>query len=88
MKLLLDEAGLKGLKNGRLLRAAAGRFDVFVTVDQNLPYQQNLALVNMAILILAAKRNNYASLQPLVLQALDALNQIMPGEVVVIQAGP
>jgi predicted nuclease of predicted toxin-antitoxin system len=39
----VDEAGFKGLKNGQLLAAAVGNFDVLVTVDQNLPHQQNLA---------------------------------------------
>jgi hypothetical protein len=56
-----------------MIGTAAGRYDGLVTVDQNLPYQQCLALVDTAILILAAKRNDYASLQPLVLQAHDAL---------------
>jgi hypothetical protein len=82
----VDEAGLKGVKNGRLLFAAAGHYDVLVTVDQSMPYQQNLTNMNIAILILAAKRNDYLSLRPLVSQALDALKQIRPGEVLVIQA--
>jgi hypothetical protein len=33
----VEEAGLKGLKNGQLLKAANGNFDVLITVDQNLP---------------------------------------------------
>ena len=36
------EAGYKGLKNGNLLRAAAGQYDVLITVDRNLPFQQNI----------------------------------------------
>jgi predicted nuclease of predicted toxin-antitoxin system len=36
------EAGYRGLKNGELLRAAAGHHDVLITVDRNLPYQQNI----------------------------------------------
>ena len=38
----VDEAGFKGLKNGELLRAASGVYDVLVTVDQNLSFQQNI----------------------------------------------
>ena len=38
----VEEAGFKGLENGNLLRAASGIYDVLITVDQNLPYQQNL----------------------------------------------
>ena len=32
----VEEAGFKGMKNGHLLQAAAGRYDVLITVDQNL----------------------------------------------------
>lgn len=82
----VDEAGLKGLKNGDLLRSASGQYDVLVTVDQNLQYQQNIRSLSLAILVLAAKRNSYQALHPLMNQALDALKQIKPGEVVVIKA--
>ena len=37
----VEEAGFKGLKNGRLLESAAGHYDVLITVDQNLQHQQN-----------------------------------------------
>ena len=52
----IEEAGFKGLENGDLLRAVTGIYDVLVTVDQNLPYQQNVAGLDIAILVLAAKR--------------------------------
>ena len=52
----VEDAGFKGLENGDLLKAAAGSHEVLITVDRNLPYQQNLAGLNIAILILAAKR--------------------------------
>ena len=66
----VDEAGMKGLKNGQLLRAASGPYDVLVTVEQNLSYQQNLGTLPLAILILVARRNTYAMLQPLMPQVL------------------
>ena len=50
----VDDAGFKDLKNGWLLRAASGQYDVLVTVDQNLSYQQNLTGLNIAVLVLAA----------------------------------
>jgi hypothetical protein len=74
------------LKNGTLLRSASGRYDVLVTVDQNLSYQQNIKSLNLAVLVLAAKRNSYQALHPLMDQALDALKQIKSGEVVIIKA--
>jgi hypothetical protein len=46
------ELGWSELKNGELLAAAERRFDLFVTTDQNLRYQQNLAGRNLAILVL------------------------------------
>jgi predicted nuclease of predicted toxin-antitoxin system len=82
----VEEAGLKGLKNGNLLRAAAGHYDVLVTVDQNLPYQQNIKSLNLAVLVLAARRNTYDALHPLMDEALESLKKIQPGEAVVIKA--
>jgi predicted nuclease of predicted toxin-antitoxin system len=82
----VEEAGLKGSKNGDLLRLADGQYDVFVTVDQNLQYQQDIKSLNLAVLVLAAKRNSYEALHPLMNRALDALKQIKSGEVVTIKA--
>jgi len=84
----VDDAGFKGLKNGKLLRAVAGQFDVLVTVDKSLPHQQNIALLPFAILILSARSNSYDALKPLVPQALVALENIKPGEVVRIEDAP
>jgi uncharacterized protein DUF5615 len=66
----VEDAGLKGLENGDLLKAAAGIFDVLVTVDRNIPHQQNLRGLQIAVLILLAKRNTYALLKPVVPEAL------------------
>jgi hypothetical protein len=40
------EAGYQGLKNGALLRVASSAYDAFITVDRNLPFQQNISLFN------------------------------------------
>jgi predicted nuclease of predicted toxin-antitoxin system len=80
------DAGLKGLENGDLLKAAAGVYEVLITVDQNIPHQQNLGGLPIAILILAARRNSYARLKPLMPRALAALEMIKPGDVVRIEA--
>ena len=78
----VEEAGFKGLENGDLLRAASGTYDVLITVDQNLPYQQNIAGLNIAIVVLAAKRNSYARLKPLMPRAVSALDTIKSSEVI------
>ena len=76
------EAGFAGLKNGALLRAANASFDVLITVDRNIPYQQNLRGLNLAIMILVSKSSRYDDLVPLVPQAIQALKSIQPGSVV------
>jgi predicted nuclease of predicted toxin-antitoxin system len=76
------EAGFAGLKNGALLRAANASFDVLITVDRNMPYQQNLRGLNIAIMILITKSNRYDDLKPRVPQALQALKSVQPGSVV------
>lgn len=82
----VEEAGFKGLENGNLLRAASGAYDVLITVDRNLPYQQNLTGLEIAVLILSAKRNSYVRLRPLMPKALSALKTLKPREVVVVVA--
>ncbi len=58
--------GWKGVKNGKLLSLCEKEFDVFITVDQNLPHQQNLSALNVAVLILAAPTNKLSDLKRLV----------------------
>jgi hypothetical protein len=74
---------LTGLKNGDLLEAAeeAG-FDVLITVDQNIPYQQNLGARRIAVLILCAPTNRLRDLQQLMPAALAALSGTEPGKAV------
>jgi hypothetical protein len=76
-------AQLAGLKNGRLLEAAedAG-FDVLITVDQNIPDQQNLVRRRIALVILCGPTNRLRDLERLVTAALSALRSIRPGDVV------
>jgi predicted nuclease of predicted toxin-antitoxin system len=84
----VKEAGLRGLKNSELLRSAVAQYDVLVTVDQNLAYQQNLESLGIAILILVARKNTYDALHPLMPQVLDALQGIKAGQVVTVKATP
>ena len=81
----VEDAGFKGLEDGDLLKAASGVYEVLITVDQNLPYQQNIAGLNLAILILAAKKNSYVRLKPLIPRALRALECLRVGDVIRIE---
>jgi predicted nuclease of predicted toxin-antitoxin system len=56
------EAAWSGVKNGKLLALAAADFDAFVTVDKNLPFQQNLATLPIALLVLDSVSNELAAL--------------------------
>jgi len=76
-------AGLAGASNGRLLAAAeAAAFDVVDTVDQNMPFQQNLESRMIAVLILCAPTNRLRDLEKLVPAAVEALASIDRGDVV------
>jgi hypothetical protein len=74
------------LKNGRLLEAAeAAGFDVLITVDQNIPDQQNLGGRRIALLILCGPSNRLRDLALLVPAAISAIDSIRAGDVVRIR---
>ena len=78
------EAGFAGLKNGNLISAAKGKFDVLVTVDKNIQHQQNRGELPIAIIILSAFTNRYESLSPLITRAIEELQSISAGEIRII----
>ena len=79
-------AKLAGLKNGELLAAAqAAGFDVIITMDQNIPFQQSLKSRTIAVLVLCAPTNRLADLRKLAPAAPTALATIQPGELVNIR---
>ena len=75
------EAGFGGLENGQLLRAAAGKYDVLITVDRNLPFQQNISSLQIAVLILTSTGITYPDLKPLVPKLLNQLLTVEPGKI-------
>ena len=70
--------GWFGIRNGELLALAATRFDVFLTADQNLEFQQNLSALPLAVFVLVALSNRIASIEPLFPELLDALENFTP----------
>ena len=79
-------AGLAGLKNGEILATAESvGFEVLVTVDQGIKYQQNLITRKLAIFILRAKSNRLKDLLPLAPLLLDRLIDSQPGHVILIE---
>jgi hypothetical protein len=78
----VPQMGWAGLKNGELLRRAGGQFDVLVTGDQNLEYQQNLARLPIPVVVLVAMNNRIETLLPLVPKLLQVLSRIAPGQLI------
>lgn len=76
------ECGWSGKKNGELLALADSQFDVLLTLDKNLPFQQDLGSVRIAVLILRARSSRIQDLLPIIPDCLDALTSIRPGQVV------
>ena len=70
----VPQAGWAGIQNGELLRLAQAQFDVFVTVDRNLSFQQHLPQFTIAVIVLQAPTNRLKDLRPLVPQ----LQQMVP----------
>jgi len=73
-----------GIKNGELMRLAETEFDVFITVDRNLSFQQNLPKFNIAVLVLRAKSNRLADLQPFAEKIIENLSNLEKSKAKVI----
>lgn len=78
--------GWAGLKNGALLQRAAGQFQVLVTMDKNLRFQQNLAAHDIGVVLVRAHSNRIDDLRPLMPEILAAVRAAVPGEVRVVGA--
>ena len=76
------EAGWSGVENGELLRLAATRFDIFVTADQNLQYQQNLSALPITVAILVAPNNKLESLRAPAAELLARIESLPPRSLV------
>ena len=84
--LTVPEAGWASIKNGELLGRAQIEFDVFITTDRNLMFQQNLPKFDLAVIVLAAKTNRLQDLLPLVPKILDAIPSAKSGVPLILQS--
>jgi hypothetical protein len=73
-----------GLDNGKLLARAQKAFDVFIAVDRNLTFQQNLPKFDIAVLVLQSPTNRFKDLLPLIPKVLDVLVKPQKGKAVFI----
>jgi len=74
--------GWAGRKDSELLSLIAGEFDIFITMDSNLIYQQSLSADFLCVIVLHAPNSCYETLIPLVGRLLDAISHAKPGTVI------
>ena len=78
----VQQVGWAGLRNGELLRRAAeAGFEVFLTADRNLQFQQNISQTRLGVVALVAPSNKLEDLLPLMPRALEAISQTIAGQV-------
>jgi len=77
----VTENGWSGIKNGKLLKLASENFDVFITVDKNLSFQQNLGSLPIAVIVVHSRSNNIQQLAQLMPVVLTLLSQKLPKSV-------
>ena len=82
----IHQEGWSNLGNGALLDAAAGKYDIFLTLDQNLSYQQNLRDRPLAVVVLRARSNRLEHVEPLVPAILKAMSTAPKGQATVVGA--
>ena len=80
----VPEMGWASKRNGELLALAAAEFDVFLTVDRSLSYQQDVSAFDIAVVVLVAKSNSIDDLRPLAPQILEALPKAERGRVTLV----
>lgn len=74
----VQQAGWSSVDNGALLERAAGKFDVFVTIDKHIERTQKLP-GTLAVITIKARANRIQALRPLVAELLRAIERIRPG---------
>ncbi len=82
----VPQAGFSGYKNGALLDAIKNLCDVFLTIDGNLEYQQNLITVKFGIVVIAAKSNRFEELEPTIPAILNAITKVGKGEIYTVHS--
>jgi hypothetical protein len=73
--------GWSAIQNGELLALVSQEFDVFVTVDRNLSFQQNLPAFGIAVIVLRAVSNRLSDLLPLAPRLTAAITSAERGGV-------
>ena len=81
----VSQMGWAGTKNGKLLSLAEKEFDIFITVDRNLSFEQNISQFNIAVVVLTAYTNRLIDLKPLVPKVIKILPNLVKGQVILVK---
>ena len=73
--------GWSGIKNGEMLRRMSGQYDVLLTMDRSIEFQQRISTLPFGILLVSARSNRMEDLRPLVPSILSALDAVDPGRI-------
>ena len=77
----VPDMGWASQENGALLALAEGKFDVFLTTDQRISYQQVVSKFTIALVVLVARRNKIEFLLRLLPELQRVLGDVKPGQV-------
>lgn len=75
----VQERGWDSKKNGELLASAEKEFDILLTTDQGIPHQQNLSRFDLTVIVLTAKSNRLADLEPRMGEVRRLIEESNPG---------
>lgn len=80
--------GWKEVRNGGLLKLAAAEYDVFITNDASIPYQQHIRDLGLCVIVLGAPSNKLEDIRPLLPRVLRLVWAVKPGKVRFVQDEP
>ena len=80
----VHDQGWGGITNGKLLALAQREFDVFITVDRNLSFQQHLPKYGLAVVLIQSRSNRLADLLPFVPRLIETIPIAGKGVVTVV----
>ena len=85
---VIRREGLKGLRNGVLLRAAVDRgFTVILSADQSLRFQQNLGRIGIGAIVIVNIRNRMKDILPVLYKIKLAIASVQPGQIIEVYPG-
>ena len=77
-----QKKGWSGLTNGDLFKQAEAEFDLLITGDRNLSFQQDMTTLNIAVVVLHAKTTKLDDTMVLIPKLISLLPTLQPGDVV------